>query len=89
LNDWPASIQDPIYAALERKAKQVQLPLCIVFSRCEVDPDIPEGRQGHFYVHVIASEVVIADERTLSPGTVMRDAHDDMERLWRDISSRG
>lgn len=71
LDDWPARIQDPIFAALERIAHQEQLPLAIVFSRCAEDIDVPEGAPGRYFIHVIASEVVAADERTLTPGTVV------------------
>jgi len=85
IDDWPASLQDPIYMALERKAKQVQLPLSIVYSACEIDPDIPEDRPGHFYVHVVASEIVIADERTLMPGTVQRGFDADMRKYLDDL----
>ena len=70
IDDWPASIQDGILGALEAKAQEVQLPLVVVASRCDVDHDVPKGQPGHYYVHVIASEVVAADERTLLPGTV-------------------
>lgn len=84
LDDWPANIQDVIYKALEIKAKQERLPLAIVHSECKVDPDFPEGHPNRFYVHVVASEIVVADERNLLPGTVQRTLPQEMEYLKRD-----
>lgn len=80
-NDWPANIQDPIYAALGAVAEREQLPLVIVHSRCDVDHDVAEGAPGRFYLHVVASEVVMADERTLTPGRVMKELPEDIRRL--------
>jgi len=71
MDDWPAQIQDVVYKALERKSHEVELPLAIVHSRCDVDHDAVDA-QHKFYLHIIASEVVVADERTLNPGTVVR-----------------
>lgn len=88
IDDWPANIQDVLYAALERKAKKVELPICIVYSKCEEDPDVPLGSPGHFYVHVIASEIVVADERALMPGTVQKALPQEIEQVLRDLSSR-
>lgn len=62
LNDWPANIQDAVYAALERKAKEVELPLAIVASRCDIDHDATDP-QRKFFLHIVASEIVMADER--------------------------
>lgn len=81
LNDWPANIQDGIYAALERIAEREQLPLAIVHSRCDVDHDVAEGAPGRYYLHVVASEVVMADERALTPGRVMKELPEDIRRL--------
>lgn len=72
LDDWPAVIQDGVYAALEALAYKEQIPLAIVASRCDTDPDVDKHLPGHFFIHVVASEVVVADERTLAPGTVVR-----------------
>lgn len=55
-DDWPPNIQDPIYVALEKKTHEVELPLTIIDSGCGQDED-------GFYLHVIASEVVVGDER--------------------------
>jgi len=52
--DWPANLQDAVYAALERKAKDVELPLAIIHSY--VDSDF----EGYWFAVVIASEVVVA-----------------------------
>lgn len=67
LADWPAKIQDAVYAALELKAAEVELPLAIVASRCDIDHDAEaEGRPNQkFFVHIVASEIVVADERTI------------------------
>jgi hypothetical protein len=60
LDDWPANIQDAVYAALDRKAAEVQLPLCIVDSACQVDyGDTPE--EDKFFLRIIASEIVAVD----------------------------
>lgn len=68
-DDWPARIQDVVYAALERKSKEVELPLKIVGSYCGIDHDAEaEGRPDKkFYLHIVASEIVMADDRTIDP----------------------
>lgn len=60
--DWPSQIQDGIYAALEKKAHELQLPLVIVYSNAGVDID----NNDMPFVHVIASEVVVADEHVMA-----------------------
>ncbi|RTL04963.1 hypothetical protein EKK58_09150 [Candidatus Dependentiae bacterium] len=73
IKDWPAHIQDAIYAALERKAHEVELPLTIVHSRCDIDYGEAEDRsQDKYYIHVIASEIVAKDERFSSEETMKR-----------------
>lgn len=67
LEDWPAQIQDVVYAALERKSKEVELPLAIVFSKCDHEPTLPDDHPQKFYMHIIASEVVMADQRAIDP----------------------
>jgi hypothetical protein len=62
LSDWPAKIQDGIYEAMERKAEEVKLPLAVVRSGCEHDVD--EG----YYLRVILSEIITADERMIKGG---------------------
>lgn len=65
-DDWPGQIQDPIYAALERKADEVELPLTIVHSSCQIDyGDKQDKSEDRFYLYVVASEIVAADERTM------------------------
>lgn len=63
IDTWPAQIQDQVMAALEKKAKEVELPLAIIHSLCAVEPADDEGEPEKFYVRVVASEVVVADER--------------------------
>jgi len=63
IDDWPAAIQDAVYAALEKKSGEVEHPLAIVHSRCDVDYADDDRSQDRFYVHVIASEIVVADSR--------------------------
>ena len=70
--DWPANIQDGIMAALEQKARQVELPLTIVYAEYKTDPDIKAPLPGRHYLHVIASEVIVADERNMAPGQVVK-----------------
>lgn len=66
LQDWPPNIQDPILEALERMADEVELPLTIIHSRFDVEPADEEGMPDRFYIHVIASEIVAADERYMA-----------------------
>lgn len=56
--DWPANIQDTIYAAMEKKAKEVELPLALVHAYCDKDLD-----NGKFFVRVILSEIVAYDTK--------------------------
>lgn len=60
LDDWPANIQDGVYAAVETLADELQIPLAIVDSRADKDEDetLPDGRPL-FYIHVVISEVVM------------------------------
>ena len=82
LDDWPAVIQDGVYAALERKAHEVELPLVIIASRGGMDEDKQDHEPGRFYVHIVASEVVMADVRTLKPGTVA-EPRSKRNPMWR------
>lgn len=66
IDDLSSQMQDQIYAALEHKSREVELPLAIVLVRCDVDHDATDPRQK-FFLHVVASEVVMADERTIDP----------------------
>lgn len=79
--DWPANIQDGIWTALDRLAEREQLPLQIVYAKYMTDPDTPPEAPGHHYLHVVASEVVMADERTLTPGRVIRELPEEIRGL--------
>ncbi len=78
LSTWPANIQDRILEALERKAQDVEHPLTIVHSRCDVDYG-ETSAQDRFYIHVIASEIVVADDR------YMQQAKDEIKQVIADI----
>lgn len=71
--DWPNSLQDAVYVALEAKAQEMQLPMTIVFTQCDLDRDKPAEDPYRYYVHVIASEIVLSNEAMLQPGSVMPD----------------
>lgn len=58
MDDLPASYQDAIYKAMELKSKQLNLPLAVVLVRVDEDHDVPKGTHGHFFLHIILSEVV-------------------------------
>lgn len=62
IDDWPANIQDAVYKALEQKAKQVELPLTIVASYCDIDYGDTQGQDRPF-LRIIASEIIAADSR--------------------------
>lgn len=80
-DDWPANIKDGIYAAMERLAAQVQLPLQMVYAEYKIDHDKQEDEPGRHFLHVIVSEIVIADERTLNPDSIIRELPEDIRRL--------
>lgn len=81
LDDWPPKIQDTIYEALERKSKEVELPLVIIHSRCDVDQgEAVDGSQDRPYIHIIASEVVAMDNRVIQ-------GQGEMNTLINDIIS--
>lgn len=79
--DWPDNIQDIIYEAVERKAQQVELPLTIVHSGCYIDyGEAMDRSQDRFYVQVILSEVVVADEREIDKQQIQKAILDMMHR---------
>lgn len=80
-DDWPANIQDGIWKAMEAIAERERLPLKIVHAAYAKDVDLHEDAPGYHYLHVIASEVVMADERTLEPGRVIRELPEDIRGL--------
>ncbi len=61
IDDWPANIQDAVWAALEKKAHDVELPLKIVHSYCAKDIDSTDPTRV-WYLHIIASEIVASLE---------------------------
>lgn len=65
INDWPSHIQDGIYEALEKKAQEEELMLVIVYSACKIDYG-DDKTKDRIFLHVIASEVVAADERDVN-----------------------
>ena len=81
LSDWPSNIQEAIMEALEKKAGEVEHPLTIIHSRCDVDYADDDRGVDKFYVHVIASEIIAADER------FMLKQKDEMKQLIADIIS--
>lgn len=82
ISNWPNNIQDAIYAALERLAQKVQLPLAIVLSYCDIDyGDTKE--QDKPYVHVVASEIVAADSRFYNQG------QEEIKRIVSEMMNNG
>lgn len=79
--DWPAEIQDGLYAALERLSHQEQLPLAIVHAQYGRDYDLSPNQVGYHYLHVIASEVVAADVRNIDPRRIIGELPEDIRRL--------
>lgn len=67
-DDWPNSIKDAVYTAVEALAQKHQLPMKLAGARCDEDIDEPMDSPKRFFVHMIVSEIVVADERTLRPG---------------------
>lgn len=57
LNDWPANIQEGIYAALDRLAERERVPVAIVYSECERDFAHMDPFKDRWYINVVASEV--------------------------------
>lgn len=68
IKDWPVQIQDRIWEALERKAHEVELPLTIIESYCDVDyGEAVDRSQDRFFLRCIASEIVVKDARWEDP----------------------
>lgn len=80
IDDWPSNIQDGIHAALERKADEVEHPLMIIFSKCDRDWGSDETNP-RWYVYVLASEIVVADDR------IFQDEKAKMRQLISDITT--
>jgi hypothetical protein len=79
--DWPSHIQDAIYGAMDKLSEEHKCPIAITYARYKTDADKDPEQPGHHYLHIILSEVVMADERTLDPGTVVRGLP---ETLWKN-----
>mgnify|MGYP003439841981 CR=1 FL=1 len=58
MEDLPENIQDGVYKAMELKSKQLNMPLAVVLLRIDEDHDVPKDAPGHFFLHIILSEVV-------------------------------
>lgn len=67
LKDWPASVQDAVAAALEKKAHEVELTLVVVGARCDRDYEKADDDPFKYFIEIIASEVVVADSREVDP----------------------
>lgn len=78
INDWPSNIQDAIYAALVKKSEEVELPLVIVASFCDIDYGENKS-EDRPYLRIIASEVIAADNR------FFKDAQEQLKGLIADI----
>lgn len=64
ITEWPANMQDAIYKALDKKAREVRLPLAIVASAIKKDHGYAQdGSQDRWFAHIVASEVVARDTR--------------------------
>lgn len=81
MSDWPANVTDRVDEALEDLSAKLELPVAIVSGEYKVDPDIAVGAPGRHYLHVIASEVIAADERDISPERLKAEMPDDIKRL--------
>lgn len=62
IKDWPAQIQDGIYAAMEVKSQEVELPLALVHSSCECMYN-DEGKVDGYFIYIVLSEIVARDMR--------------------------
>lgn len=85
IQDWPANIQDGILAALERKAQEVELPLTVVASYCDLDYATEEGEEDKPFVVVIASEIVAADSRFVQ---IKSEVDQAVAKIMKDLRDR-
>lgn len=65
MDDLPANLQDAVLEGLERKSIAEGLPLAIVLVRVDIDHDKREDEPGYYYLHVVASEVVVVPKGPL------------------------
>lgn len=83
--DWPSHIQDQIYAALERLGTQVGHPVTVVYARGDIDyGEAQDGSQDRPFAKVIASEIVVGDDRFMQ-----KNAQDDIAKAIQDMMNRG
>lgn len=59
--DWPAKMQDAVYAAMEAKSQQLQIPLAL--TDVEVDSTPEDG----WFVRIHLSEIVVSDAERIDP----------------------
>ena len=78
MDDWPAVITDKIALEMERISDRERMPVCVILAEYRVDPDKAEFEQGHHYLYVVISEVVMADDRQV-----------DKERVVHDLKTKG
>lgn len=57
MDDWPAQIQDVVFAAVEKLSREVELPLAITHSYCDKDLDSADPKKTWF-VRIFLSEIV-------------------------------
>lgn len=57
-DDWPANIQDPILAAMDKLSAKHKIPLAIIGAMCDKDIDLSTKDKTWYYVHVEVSEIV-------------------------------
>ncbi len=64
LDDLPNQMQDLIMLAVEKLSEKEELPMAVVMVRCDKDIDSADPLR-QWFLHVIVSEIVAADERTI------------------------
>lgn len=80
-DEWPDVVKDRIEEALELRSQIEKIPLTVVYGEYKEDYDLDEDAPGRHYLHVIASEIVMADERTIDPRRIMSEVPDEIKRL--------
>lgn len=59
-DDWPAQIQDPVLAAMDKLSAKHKIPLAIIGAICDKDIDLSTDAKTWYYVHIEVSEIVAA-----------------------------
>jgi hypothetical protein len=80
-DDWPASLRDGIDAAAQTISERFKVPTKVVYAEYKRDHDLAKEAPGYHYVHVIISEVVMGDERTIDHDRIMAELPDEVKRL--------